>query len=176
MRVLDVVKAGHLTVAVVKGAPGDYRAERPEDVTDHLIMRVGRATYYDLDGDRAKTILKRINDPKDHLGRLLGEEEEPSLDLPLLVGKVFGDPEQVTRIDLFYCWTVLKEEEVDLSTIKGLELLGKRKQFTLRYMTLPDEVFIDFVPGVGVTGYRFKHHGTVDEADLKLVEANRGIK
>lgn len=34
---------------------------------------------------------------------------------------------------------------------------------------------MDLVPGVGITGYRYTHHGTIDESDLKLVEIGTGM-
>lgn len=170
MEVVDVIERNHLVVAVMKGDPSDYKSEGTADVSEHLLIRVGATTYFDVGGERVPTILNKVKDPKASLFGLLRKNEEPMLDLPLVLGKTYGDPVQMTRQDQYYCWVVTKEEEVDLSSIKGLERQGKRKQYTLRYFTLPGEVFYDFVPGVGITGYRYKHHGTIDEADMKLIE------
>jgi len=41
--------------------------------------------------------------------------------------------------------------------------------FRLTLRTLPDDTVIDFIPGVGMTRYQYRHHGTVAEADLHLV-------
>ena len=32
-----------------------------------------------------------------------------------------------------------------------------------------------FVPGIGITRYVFSHHGTVAEADVRLIEFRRGV-
>lgn len=170
MEVKDVIKRDHILVAVMKGDPHDYAVDKPADLSDHLIVRVGASTYFDIGGDRMPGILNKVKDPKASLYGLLRAEEEQMLDLPLVLGKTYGDPVQLTREDQYYCWVVTKVEEVDLSPIKGLESHGKRKQYTIRYFTLPAEVSMDFVPGVGITGYRYIHHGTVDEAELKLIE------
>jgi hypothetical protein len=170
MEVKDVIIRDHLLVAIVKGDLNDYAIDNASDLSDHLIIRVGATTYFNIAGDRISTILDKVKDPKASLFGLLGEDEEQMLDLPLVLGKMYGDPVQLTREDQYYCWVVIKAEEVDLSPIKGLEGYGKKMQYTIRYFTLPGEVLIDFVHGVGITGYRYRHHGTVDEADLKLIE------
>jgi hypothetical protein len=170
MEVIDVIKRDHLLAAVMKGDFGDYAADKATDMTNHLILRVGATTYFDIDSERTSVILTKIKDPKVSLYGLLRDEEEQMLDLPLVLGKTYGNAVQLTRKDQYYCWLVTKAEDVDLSSIKALEPIGKKKQYTIRYFTLPGEVFMDFVPGIGITGYRYKHHGTVDEADLKLIE------
>jgi hypothetical protein len=173
MEVLEVIKRDSLTVAVVRGALGDYATEGPADLRDHLIIRAGATAYFDVENDRVAAILKKVKDPKENLLGLLRDNEEPILDLPLVLGKRYGDPTQMTREDPYYCWIVTKDEEVALRSVKGLRPPRKRKQFTLRYLTLPSEVLMDFVPGVGITRYRYRHHGSFAEADLKLIEFGR---
>jgi len=41
---------------------------------------------------------------------------------------------------------------------------------------LPDHTIIDFVPGIGITGYSYIHHGTVSEVKVKLVDFRVGGK
>jgi hypothetical protein len=173
MDVLEVIKRDSLTVAVVRGALADYAAQGSADSRDHLIIRAGATAYFDVENDRVAAILRKVKDPKENLFGLLRDNEEPILDLPLVLGKRYGDPTQMTREDPYYCWMVTKDEEVALRSLKGLKSPRKRRQFTLRYLTLLSEVLMDFVPGVGITRYRFRHRGSVIEADLKLIEFGR---
>jgi hypothetical protein len=175
MQISKVIKRGLLTVAMVEGDFNDYRNEGSSQPSVHLIMRTEKETYYDMTDDETKAVLERIKDPNDNPDDLLEGYGEAFLDMPLTVGKTFGDIDQIKRNDQLYCWVVIEEKDVDLSNIKGLEAIGKRKQYTICYSTLPDEVLIDFVSGVGITGYRYKHHGSIDEADLRLVEVNIGF-
>ena len=46
----------------------------------------------------------------------------------------------------------------------------KMSQFLLSFRTRPDHTIIEFVPGIGITRYVYVHHGTVAEADVKLIE------
>jgi hypothetical protein len=42
--------------------------------------------------------------------------------------------------------------------------------FRMEYWTLPDDQKIELVPGLGVLSYRYHHHGTLADTDLRLVE------
>jgi hypothetical protein len=172
--VVDVVKRDHLTVAVVKDDQIDCRDEENGKPSDRLIIRAGATTYFEIIGNRVEEILNKVKAPNDSLFGLLREDEEPLLDLPLVLGKMYGDPQSLTRKDQYYCWLVTKVNRVNLSRIKGLKSFRSRKQFTLRYFTLPGELFIDFVPGVGITGSSYKHHGPPDDVYSKLIEFGGG--
>jgi hypothetical protein len=43
------------------------------------------------------------------------------------------------------------------------------------YRTLPDHQVIGFVPGLGVTAYRYAHHGTVARAEAVLAGYSPGV-
>ena len=38
------------------------------------------------------------------------------------------------------------------------------------FKTNADDVTIEVVPGIGIVRYRYCHHGTPEELDLKLIE------
>jgi hypothetical protein len=42
--------------------------------------------------------------------------------------------------------------------------------FTLVYATSPDTTTLDFVPGLGIVAYQYRHHGTPAETNLSLIE------
>jgi hypothetical protein len=47
---------------------------------------------------------------------------------------------------------------------------GLMDQYTIRFMTMPDETIIDFVPGIGITRFSYSHHGSAANAEMKLSE------
>jgi len=48
---------------------------------------------------------------------------------------------------------------------------GKQpSEFSLLFVTNPDDVHILFVPGVGITRYEYQHHGTRSRVDAELIE------
>lgn len=171
MEIFDVIKKGHLTFAIVKGHPSDLLVISHKYSSDNVIIRVGPSRYYLLDGDMMTDALKRVKDPKDNLGDLV-QEEYQILDVPLIPGKVFGEADSITRQDLFFCWVVDEERKVNLDGIKGIAPSDKLKQYTLLYRCLASDTTVYFVPGIGITGYKYSHHGTIEELDVNLIETN----
>ena len=93
------------------------------------------------------------------------------LDMPLKAGKRYAC--EVERQDNWYCWYVEHEEQFR-GPIKGWKPDGPAAMFRLAYRTNPDHRVVEFVPGLGVVRYFYRHHGTVAEADLQLVEFRPG--
>jgi hypothetical protein len=186
MKVLDTVKIGSTEIIKVKGSPNnfklrdtggaiedkykeyEYTATAPAYGENHIIIRTANESYYDIDGETGEEL---INDPEQSLQELLNENASQFLDLPLNIRKSFGSTSAVKRDDGMYCWVVKKEKDFDLTSIKGLEDFGVRKQYTLGFSTLADETEVDFVPGIGITGYRYKHNGSIEQYDIKLTGA-----
>lgn len=169
MEVEERLSRGHVHAAVLRGHPSDlahYREGRAPGT--YLVVRVGPGKYYLLRGRRAQEALQRLRDPNDLLHNLV-HEDEIFLDFPLTPGKVFGEAGQLTRQDGSYVWVVEEERGAMLEGVKGLRG-GRRTVFRLLYRTLPDREDVEFVPEVGITRYRYVHHGTVAEADLRLVQ------
>ena len=40
--------------------------------------------------------------------------------------------------------------------------------------TMPDSSSFGFIPGVGISGYAYRHHGTISEVDVHLIEFHPG--
>ncbi|MFZ4775826.1 MAG: hypothetical protein ACOYM3_10700 [Terrimicrobiaceae bacterium] len=40
---------------------------------------------------------------------------------------------------------------------------------SIAYRTTPDHQILDFVPGIGIVGFHYVHHGTLSETDLGLI-------
>jgi hypothetical protein len=43
-------------------------------------------------------------------------------------------------------------------------------RFKLSYRTNPEHEIVHFVPTIGITKFTYVHHGTVSEADVRLIE------
>ena len=86
-------------------------------------------------------------------------------------GQIFGETDQLTRDDGNYIWKVTGKRAFEPTSIKGLKILGPFDCYTLIYKTVADETIMDLVPGIGIVRYRYSHHGTPAELDMKLVEA-----
>jgi hypothetical protein len=171
MEVVETFQREFLSAAAIKGFPADVAwYEDGKDRGDYLMVRIqDTGKLYLMGPDRTEEILQRLRNHTDPLINLV-HESELIFDLPLYRGKRFGPSAQLTRSDTFYCWFVEGEERVNLTDVKGLTP-GMTTQYRLALRSLPDHTFIDFVPGVGITRYiYYGHHGTLSEADLKLVE------
>jgi hypothetical protein len=165
MEVVEVVEREHVIGYLLKGHPADLAwYEEGKEHGEHVIIKVGTGMYYKTN----KEVLKRIQE-EDFLFDLV-HENQLFLAVPLIPGKFFGEAVQITRSDRSYCWVVDEEQYVTLQDIQGVSLTEKMSQFSLSFRTRPDHTIIKFVPGIGITRYVYVHHGTVAEADVKLIE------
>jgi hypothetical protein len=173
MEVVEVLSRGQVMAVVLKGFPADLAQYREDtEPGEYLIVRVGPGKFFLLRSRRAQGALKRLRDANDLLHGLV-RGEELFLDAPLLPGKIFGEPEQITRQDGSYYWKVEERRQVELKGIKGVVPTERRTQVLLSFQTRPDHEQIEFVPGLGITRYTYVHHGTVSEADVRLIEYHR---
>ena len=173
MEVTRVICQGSsLTAVVLKGFPGDLMGYEPgAEPDDYLLICVGGDKYHLLSGDdaaKARQDLVGRRPPKlDYLaggGALL-------IDGPLTKGKRYGEPEQLHRG--MYCWVVGAPTTFSGKGIKGLpDRPAGRRAFPVDYLTNPDGIRMEIVPGVGIVFYHYDHHGTISEADLRLVEVH----
>jgi hypothetical protein len=65
----------------------------------------------------------------------------------------------------------------DVWGLEGVKGVSSNQQFieaTISYYANTDHTWFRFVPGVGITSYIFGHHGSVSEAEHKLVEFHLG--
>jgi hypothetical protein len=172
MEVVDTITQGNITIATIKGYPSDLAwYEEGKKRGDYLLIAVNTTKYYLIQGKKQDDILASLKNNGGLEKDILHEENE-ILDFPLTIGKRFaGD---LTRQDNWYCWYVEQAQKIKLDNIKRLNVTSKVSQYQLVYRTLPDHQIIDFVPNIGITRYIYVHHGTVSEADLKLVEFHLG--
>jgi hypothetical protein len=99
-----------------------------------------------------------------------GKYFELMLEPPLEQGqRIGGDPHPN---DTRWCWYV-QSADAAVPRVQGVPA-GLRKVVHLVYMTNPDEQRVDVVPGLGITRYYYRHHGTTAVTDLRLVSFRPG--
>ena len=91
-------------------------------------------------------------------------------DCPLVVGKRFGEFDQLARPDLSYFWYVTLEEQSRLRGIRGISSWRRYRSYHLIYRTLPAVLHVVFVPGVGIVEYTYHHNGTPCDVRMRLKE------
>jgi len=169
IEVLRSIQRGTLTFFIMKGYPDDLLEGEDWESSHWGLLKVGNDRYYRIAEQGIDSIEKRISDPNDNLAGIV-QEQSLLLQLPLNKDKMYGETFQLTRTDSLYCWCVKGSDNYDPSPLKIEGLKNTMVQFTLRYATIADETLIDFVPGLGITGYRYHHHGTPNEIAVKLME------
>jgi hypothetical protein len=174
MNVRKRVDRGDLSVAVVNGFLGDLDWSNGNPTReDSLIIQSAEGNLYLVGSEQVAIVLNRAQDSGDALAGVLKDDDQ-FLDPPLRKGKKFGcDSEAMQRPDSRYCWVVDSLHETSLRDVKGITH-GLRTAYTVRFVTLPDDIAFSYVPGVGFTSYSYHHHGTVADTELKLVEFHSG--
>ena len=135
---------------------------------DYIIVQIGASHYHLLwdTPDNPNIWQKLTHDPSELASQLCGGNL--FLEAPLLTGAIFGDFDKTSRAQ--YCSVVLDEHPFNRRGIHGVRSERVRKEFNIRYWTNPDDSVTSFVPGLGVTEYVYRHHGTTANCDVKLVE------
>lgn len=188
MEVIEKVNAGEVKVYALKGFPFLLYWYEPDQEKDTFyVAQKGFNKYYQTDIETfnlAEKIMvenqKNSSEKsgaekmahilvKAHLKKRL-EDDYLFLDFPLTLGKKFGPQSNVERGDNMYCWFVEDSVNTDIENIKGLPVRKGMDKYILSYKTLPEGIEFDFVPGIGITRFRFKHMGTVSESDVRLIE------
>lgn len=173
MQVLETIRRGHVLFAVLSGYPSDFQTD-PSQPHNFLLIRAGAGAFYLIRGERLSVVLPRVRNAKDDLLNLV-EENELFLDLPLTSGKVFGETEQITRQDGSdathrWLWIVRQAITHPLKGIAGVALGKAYTEYKLQYRSNPDEQWVGFAPGIGITAYTYRHHPAIEAAQLSLVE------
>lgn len=168
MEVLDKVERGPIVGYAMHGHPSDLAwYEEDRQPSEYAIIQVGENNrYYRTE----LSALDRMRDENDNLSDLV-HDSSLFLDLPLVPNKRFCNEANIARVDGWYCWIVQSGEPALFPDYaQGVPEL----EYTLRFQTLPDHTIVKFVPGIGISGYQYVHHGTVSEVNVWLVEFHPG--
>ena len=174
MEVRAVERHRRTTVAVVKGHPRElawYQPGRPRR-SYLVIQREGGAVY--LVADDGGSALQRWRETC--RAPPIPDPAHMMLDRILQVGRTFGGDEfSGKRPDKWYQWHVEAARCAQIAGIPGVDAKRRRREYRIGFRTCPAHEIVYFVPGIGITRYVFSHHGTVAEADVRLIEFRRGV-
>ena len=168
MTVADEKRWGEVRLFTLEGHPDDA-AWALDEATAEEGANIETSRYgflcvankvFRVYGDRMEDATIALSDAG-YLEPTFLAEEGPVLEFPLFVGARFGATAQLPRADKAYFWYV-----ADAAPYQG-----GRTEYHLTYYTNPDTTDVWFVPGVGITRYRYNHRGTPLMVDLKLLGA-----
>ena len=161
MEVMQSMTVGQYEVAVMKGHPSDLAwFEEGKARSDYLIVRDG-TKYYRLRSSE-------VPEPAKMESQL--NFDSIFLIVPPPKGCLARDPE-IKRDDEMYCWASDGTSmPVKLGGVKGIAPSTEFAGFELAMSTNPESQSVAFASGIGITAYTYRHHGTVSEVDVKLVE------
>ena len=172
MVVANVVDRGDIYAAILKGHPHDFVwYEEGVGCGDYLFVFL-EGNYYFLEGERVVQAIARLQDEKDDLNNLVNKDELfLSKDL-MYKDRDRGVDQALSQQNRNYEWFLKSVRQIDLKDLrlKGLASSVLKVQYNLIFQTLPDDTTIEFVPGIGITQYKYIHHGAVAETDLRLIE------
>lgn len=165
MEVKQVLQRNDIVGYEMLGAPWDLAwYESGKAQSQYGIIQVG-GKFYRVS---LEAVLRLMNGADDLSG--LMNENDIFLDTPLASGKKFCGPAYLTRSDNMYCWNVGEEKPFDPNNIKGIVPSKELWEYPIVNQTMPDVSTMYFVPGVGISHYFYRHHGTVSEVDVHLIE------
>jgi hypothetical protein len=166
MEVVESNERGDVTGYHMKGHPRELIGyQEGKEPADYAILRVGPNKFYYANLQS----YQRLLDENDDLAGLI-REEDLFLELPLKEGKRFCETEQILREDGMNCWVTGKGEPVQMKKVAGLALPVALLEYPVLKARLPDHMSVGFTPGVGITNFKYIHHGTTFEVDLILSE------
>lgn len=152
-------------VATVRGWPSALAWWTPGQPPERSLLVCLPGRVYQLTPDTLT--LDRITDSLLRGQRVPGPDDL-ILQLPLHSRMLFGrDPAE--RPDRMYAWDVQDASPVP-TALRAWAHGAADSLLTLAYLTLPDEQEVKFVPGIGVVGYAYTHHGTVAETEARLTD------
>ena len=166
MEVRAVERDGRATVALLKGHPRDipWSERRPPRGAYFLIQSSTGGVY--LMREQGGSALEHWRETGE-----LPDRHAMVLDRPLRVGRTFGGEELASqRPDKWYQWHVEAARCVRVRGVPGVDPERLRREYRLAYRTNPADEIVYFVPGLGITRYVYRHHGTVADVDVRLVE------
>jgi hypothetical protein len=173
----EIIRVFHgdaFVAALLRGFPADFDwSGGKTDRQDYLLVQTSSGDFHVLTNEeKFSENMKRLENPGAAVQDMLSDDDL-FMKFPLKKGLKFCDPEAMKRPDDRYCWVVASVHKVALNDVKGLEP-RQYTAFLLQYVTNPDDTELEFVPGLGFISYRYHHHGTVADTEMRLVEYHAG--
>jgi hypothetical protein len=159
---------GELKAFLVDGNFLDLLRYDPAAVPQKTIWIIDRGRFYSIAASPG--IFARFHNPADSLIDLI-QSEEPLLQSPFRLNHCTVElkPEEPRqRKDLYYCW-YLENKSRQNPKMQGLDH-DPVDVWGARYRTLASDDRVSFSPGIGFISFDYSHHGTREEAHVKLIE------
>jgi hypothetical protein len=167
--VIRVFRHPSFIVALMGGFPWDFDwSEDKANASDWSVVLAADGEIHILDNEKLNRYQKRFENLTNDLQGIL-DDDDAFMKLPPKKGMKFCDHESRKRTDDRYCWVVASKNDVSLNGVKGIKA-GKHTAFLLQYVTNPDDTELESVSNVGFISYRYHHHETVAETEMKLLE------
>jgi len=168
MEIKNVITEGKNSVAIVENFPPTLCWNEGKIVNaKSLLINIGGKKIYTI-SDSAE-VQNYMADTKKPIQSLI-KKAELILDFPLKRGKSFGYYDNVKRTDKYFCWNVEKMQSDKIDNIKGINPNKVYRQAGLFFRTAPDTRSFCFIHGVGISEFKYIHHGTIEELNLRLTE------
>jgi hypothetical protein len=162
------IQHGDVRAAVISGLPSDLDWSNGIAQHSDSLLVESKGNFYRVSDEHLEELLRHLERPSDDLAGML-RDDDIFLKWPLRQGEKFCDAEGMERPDTYYCWFVESASLFQPLRIDGVPP-GRRNAFVVTYRTNPDHIRFTFVPGIGITAYEYRHHGTVADTELKLIE------
>lgn len=149
-----------LGIEDLEATKGGKVVDVPGSANGYLI---NQNQVYDVLGSQMEDFKKAMaaKDAETELNALAGDEV---FDFPLIVGKSFNRAMEPERADHYYEWYVMDKAPSPKWQVEG----KPGDEYHLGFYTNPDHTDVWFVPGVGITRYKYHHNGTTFDVDVIL--------
>ena len=165
MEVVEVVERNDIIGYKMLGALWDLEFYQDgRQPSEFAFIKVGTGRIYRGTIDQ----YSRMKDENDPLVDLV-YDGDLFMDIPLTDGEKTCEAFSIARPDGFYCWRV-KASETQLTDVVGVDTTIPMTEFVVSQSTNPDYSEFHFVPGIGITQFKYVHHGTISEVNISLVE------
>lgn len=169
IEVVDTAVYKNIIAVHLRGFPWqlDWHHEGCLESDDDTMIIVDLNKFYLINDIGAFEEIESKEDLSDDLN-----DDNLWFDFPLTPGKTYAYMDEYTkqREDHYYQWYVKSKSPADLKGVKGVLPSVTATEYEVEFYTLPGHRTINFIPGIGITGYTYVHHGTISEAYLELVE------
>lgn len=164
LSVNNIIDKEEMRIAVIGinySLPDFLEDEREKE--QELWIFVGGKLFVVRDKDRIDIYLKALQETNTSLEDF--REHDLEWDFPLFVGKKYNILNSLVDSGKKYSYHISEKQKISISGITD-----DNECFRREFITLPDESYSWFCPGVGIVEEGYTHHGTVLNINYKLKE------
>jgi hypothetical protein len=149
-RVTRSLSAKGTTAAIISGFPLAFSIDDPEHQPGYAVVtETKKGVFVQLaDSEKEGEAIAAL--------ALVGQKQGDQIfRFPIRVGDCVGDEPKAPAQE--YCWLVRQR-------VREPQGIG----WDMLFYTLPDEQSFYLVPGLGITRFSYRHHGTIIEVNVRL--------